>query len=141
MPAALDLPDGLTQRPLVPADAAAVTAVIAAQEVADVGQVIIEEADIVADWQRPGYDVSAYGTRAMAALEIARGDGGGELSIDLALARLYLERDRPADAVPLLRRIVIVQPQFAEGSILLAEAQEATGSPEAAIDSKQSGLP
>lgn len=82
---------------------------------------------------KPGDDVSAYGARAMAALEIARGDGTGDLSIDLALARLYLDRERPADAIPLLRRIVSEQPQFAEGSILLAEAQEATGSPEAAI--------
>jgi mycothiol synthase len=59
MPAPLTLPDGLTERRLVPADAAAVTEVMAAQELADVGEVIIEEADIVADWQRPGYDVSA----------------------------------------------------------------------------------
>ena len=43
---------------LVPTDAAAVTAVVAAQEVADVGEVVIEEADIVADWQRPGYDMA-----------------------------------------------------------------------------------
>ena len=83
---------------------------------------------------RPGDDASAYGARAMAALEIARGDGTGDLSIDLALARLYLERDRPAEAIPLLRRIVGEQPQYAEGSILLAEAQEAAGSPEAAIE-------
>ncbi len=53
----MDLPDGLTARPLVPSDAAAVTELIAAQEVADVGEVIVEEADIVADWQRPGYDI------------------------------------------------------------------------------------
>jgi mycothiol synthase len=58
MPAALRLPDGLTQRPLTRADTAAVTAVIAAQELADVGEVVIEEADIVADWQRPAYDVA-----------------------------------------------------------------------------------
>jgi tetratricopeptide (TPR) repeat protein len=83
---------------------------------------------------RPGDDVSAYGARAMAALEIARGDGTGDLSIDLGLARLYLDRDRAADAIPLLRRIVAEQPQFAEGSILLAEAQEATGAVEAAIE-------
>ena len=83
---------------------------------------------------KPGDDVSAYGARAIAALEIARGDGGGDLSIDLGLARLYLERDRPADAIPLLRRIVGEQPQFAEGSMLLAEAQEAAGSPETAIE-------
>ena len=55
----LDLPPGLTTRPLTAADAAAVTAVISAQELDDVGEVIIEEADIVADWQRPGYDVNA----------------------------------------------------------------------------------
>ena len=83
---------------------------------------------------KPGDDVSAYGARAMAALEIARGDGTGDLSIDLGLARLYMDRDRAADAIPLLRRIVAEQPQFAEGSILLAEAQEATGAVEAAIE-------
>lgn len=59
MTVALDLPAGLTVRPLVPADASAVTAVMAAQELVDVGEVVIEEADIVADWQRPAYDVSA----------------------------------------------------------------------------------
>jgi len=59
MAAPLVLPDGYTQRSLVPDDAAAVTAAIAAQEIADVGEVVIEEADIVADWQRPGYDIDA----------------------------------------------------------------------------------
>lgn len=83
---------------------------------------------------KPGDDVAGYGKRAMAALEIARGDGTGELSIDLALARLYLERDRPSDAIPLLRRIVMEQPQYAEGSLLLAEAQEASGSADAAVE-------
>ena len=83
---------------------------------------------------RPGDDVAAYGPRAIAALEIARGDGSGDLSIDLALARLYLDRDRPADAIPLLRRIVLEQPQYGEGSILLSEAQEASGSGDAAIE-------
>jgi tetratricopeptide (TPR) repeat protein len=83
---------------------------------------------------KPGDDVSAYGKRAIAALEIARGDGTGELSIDLALARLYLDRDRPADAIPLLRRIVMEQPQYAEASLLLAEAQEASGSHGAAVE-------
>ncbi|MGH3361013.1 MAG: GNAT family N-acetyltransferase [Nocardioides sp.] len=55
----LPLPAGLTTRPLTTADAAAVTAVVAAQELADVGEVVIEEADIVADWQVPAYDVAA----------------------------------------------------------------------------------
>ena len=57
MPAPLTLPEGYTQRPLDPSDAAAVTAVISAQELEDVGEVVIEEADIVAEWQRPSYDV------------------------------------------------------------------------------------
>ncbi|MEO6237372.1 MAG: tetratricopeptide repeat protein [Vicinamibacterales bacterium] len=89
---------------------------------------------------RPGEDVAAYPRRAMAALEIARADGSGELSVDLALARLYLQADRPADAVPLLRRIVLEQPQYAEGSVLLAEAQEAAGAPDAAVETLTSLL-
>jgi len=55
----LTLPPGLTARPLQPADARAVFEVIAAQELADLGEAIIEEADIVADWQRPSFDVAA----------------------------------------------------------------------------------
>jgi mycothiol synthase len=55
----LDLPAGLTGRPLVMSDAHAVFEVMAAQELHDTGEVAIEEADIVGDWQRPSYDVSA----------------------------------------------------------------------------------
>ena len=40
-------------------DARAVFEVMAAQELHDTGEVAIEEADIVGDWQRPSYDVSA----------------------------------------------------------------------------------
>jgi len=52
------LPDGLTHRPLDFPDAAAVTAVMAAAELEDLGVVFIEEADIVSDWQRPSFDVA-----------------------------------------------------------------------------------
>jgi tetratricopeptide (TPR) repeat protein len=83
---------------------------------------------------RPGDDMSQYPKRAMAALEIARGDGNGDLNIDLSLARLYLDADRYAAAVPLLRRIVLEQPQYSEGSLLLAEAQEGSGAPDAAVE-------
>ncbi len=83
---------------------------------------------------KPGDDVSAYAERAITALEIARGDGSGDLSIDLTLARLYLDADRPADAIPLLRRIVDEQPQYVEGAALLAEAQDGAGTPDAAVD-------
>jgi len=54
----VNIPEGLTQRPLQPADAAAVTAVMAASELYDVGQVVIEEADIVSEWSRPSFDVA-----------------------------------------------------------------------------------
>ncbi|MFC7495436.1 MULTISPECIES: GNAT family N-acetyltransferase [unclassified Nocardioides] len=55
----LDLPTGLTARPLAMSDSRAVFEVMAAQELHDTGEVAIEEADIVGDWQRPSYDVSA----------------------------------------------------------------------------------
>jgi mycothiol synthase len=76
----MQLPAGLTARPLEFADAAAVTAVIAAQELHDVGEVMIEEADIVGDWQRPGFDVSASdvgvfdGDRLVAYAEVGYAD-------------------------------------------------------------------
>lgn len=56
----MNLPPGLRVRPLASTDAAAVTELIAAQELHDIGAVVIEEADVVADWQRPGYDVPAH---------------------------------------------------------------------------------
>lgn len=59
MPAPLALPDGYDQRPLTPADATAIYELMAAQERHDVGEVSIEEADIVGDWQRPSYDLAA----------------------------------------------------------------------------------
>jgi GNAT superfamily N-acetyltransferase len=53
------VPEGLTSRPLTMADARAVFEVMAAEQEHDLGSVEIEEADIVGDWQRPSYDVSA----------------------------------------------------------------------------------
>ncbi|GAA2745712.1 GNAT family N-acetyltransferase [Terrabacter aerolatus] len=57
----LHLPPGATHlatRPLSREDATAVTALMAACELHDVGAVVIEEADIVGDWQRPAFDLS-----------------------------------------------------------------------------------
>jgi GNAT superfamily N-acetyltransferase len=59
MPPSLDLPDDLTFRPLVFADAAAVAALIAAQERHDVGESLIAEADIVGHWGRPSFDLTS----------------------------------------------------------------------------------
>ena len=68
-PVPLDLPHtvpGLTTRPLTRGDAGAVTALMAACELQDVGEVLIEEADIVGDWQRPAFDLA---TQTVAVLE------------------------------------------------------------------------
>jgi GNAT superfamily N-acetyltransferase len=53
------MPAGLAIRPLTRADAAAVTALMADCERVDLGEVVIEEADLVGDWQRPSFDISA----------------------------------------------------------------------------------
>lgn len=53
------LPAGLTSRPLTLVDAAAVHAAIAAEEVADLGEAEMTLEDVLADWQRPSYDVGA----------------------------------------------------------------------------------
>jgi mycothiol synthase len=55
----VQLPADLSARPLTEADARAVFEVMAAQELHDLGTVETEEADIVGDWQRPSFDVSA----------------------------------------------------------------------------------
>ena len=54
---AMQLPPGLIARPLTLSDAAAVTAVMAAEQALFAGKVSIEEADIVGDWSRPSADV------------------------------------------------------------------------------------
>jgi GNAT superfamily N-acetyltransferase len=53
----ISLPPGLTTRPLLRSDSRALWELIAAQEKHDVGTVEIEEADLVAEWQRPSYDL------------------------------------------------------------------------------------
>jgi mycothiol synthase len=78
----MTLPRGLVTRPMAPGDESAVTAVIAAGQLADVGVVVIEEADIVSDWQRPSFDVAAStigvfdGDRLVAYAELSGGDRG-----------------------------------------------------------------
>lgn len=53
------LPRVLTTRPLAQGDSRAVYDLMAASEMADIGEVEIEEADIVGDWQRPSHDLAA----------------------------------------------------------------------------------
>jgi len=54
-----ELPEGLTTRPLQKSDAHDVFVLMAAQEQEDIGQVAIEEADIVSDWAKPSHDLGA----------------------------------------------------------------------------------
>lgn len=60
MPEPLPLPAGYDQRPLRLEDADRVAAVMAAEELADTGEVAIEAADLVADWSEPSYDLGAH---------------------------------------------------------------------------------
>ncbi|PVG84822.1 GNAT family N-acetyltransferase [Nocardioides gansuensis] len=53
------LPEGLTTRPLTRADSRAVYELMAAQEVEDIGEAFIEEADLICDWAKPSHDQSA----------------------------------------------------------------------------------
>lgn len=53
------LPDGLSARPLDPSASRAVFELMAAAERRDIGTVEIEEADLVADWGRPSFDLAA----------------------------------------------------------------------------------
>lgn len=54
-----ELPPGLTTRPLQKSDAHDVYVLMAAQEQEDIGEVAIEEADIVSDWAKPSHDLGA----------------------------------------------------------------------------------
>ena len=58
-PSASALPEGLSTRPLRTSDARAVFELMAAQEQEDIGEVAIEEADIVSDWAKPSHDLGA----------------------------------------------------------------------------------
>ena len=51
------LPDGYAARPIVMADAPTVTALVAAEELHDLGEVLIEEADFLSDWQKPSFEL------------------------------------------------------------------------------------
>lgn len=78
----VELPYELTERPLDLPDAHAVTEVMAAQELRDIGSVVIDEGDIVADWQKPSFDVRAStigvfdGSRLVAYAEYSGNDRG-----------------------------------------------------------------
>jgi tetratricopeptide (TPR) repeat protein len=71
-------------------------------------------------------DPTQYQSRAIAALEKARGDGA-DLNLLLTLGRLQLRAGQHEKAIVSLRRIFEEQPQYTEGAMLLAAAQEGAG--------------
>lgn len=89
---------------------------------------------------KPGDNLADYATRAIASLEIAHKADPDDLGLGFTLAQLYLDNDRPGDAIPLLQRVVDLQPEYVQASLLLAEAQEAAGSPDAAVNTLQAVL-
>lgn len=78
----LQLPVGLTQRPLALPDARAVAELMAAEEQHDLGAVLTDEADIIGDWQKPSFlaRASTVGVfdqdRLVAYAEFGGGDRG-----------------------------------------------------------------
>ena len=77
-PVPLRLPESaaLTTRALRADDAAAVAALIAACELHDVGEELIEEADIVGDWQRPAFDLATQSVGVLRRRSARRLRGG-----------------------------------------------------------------
>lgn len=82
---------------------------------------------------RPGDDPATYAERAIVALEKARGVPGSDLNTEFTLGRLYLRAGRHEMAIAALRHLVEQQPQYADGGMMLAAAQEAAGRVDDAI--------
>ena len=78
----MNFPDGLTSRPLTLDDAEAVTALITAEELHDVGTVDVDLDDVVSEWQRPSYDLATSslgvfdGDRLVAYADMVHADFG-----------------------------------------------------------------
>ena len=85
----ISLPQGYTARPLVMEDAPAVTALVGAEELHDIGEVLIEEADYVSDWQRPSFDLTTQ------TLGVWHGDGPGSTVVAFGM----VDHDRGDAAV------------------------------------------
>jgi GNAT superfamily N-acetyltransferase len=78
----MNLQTDLGSRPLTVEDAKSVFELIAAQQMHDIGEVVIDEADIISDWQRPSFDMTEStigvfdGSRLVAYAELAGADRG-----------------------------------------------------------------
>ncbi len=88
----------------------------------------------------PGDNPAEYPARAIAALEKARKDGAFDINLDLMLGRLYAQTGAYDKALPLLRHVVDDQPQYQEGALLLAAAQESAGHADDALETLRKTL-
>jgi tetratricopeptide (TPR) repeat protein len=89
---------------------------------------------------RPGDDPASYAPRAIAALEKSRRDTGLDVNLELMLGRLYLGARDYSKAMSSLRRVVEDQPEYPEGGMLLAAAQEGAGQKEDQIRTLETTL-
>lgn len=70
--------------------------------------------------------------------EMAKENPEDDLS-QFALGQALLNADRPAEAVPVLRHVVRINPKYTKAYLLLGQALEADGDEEAAIEAWQLG--
>lgn len=89
---------------------------------------------------RQGEDARQYLDKAVAALERARQAGPPDTSLDLTLGRLYLQTGAYEKAIPVLRRVVAVQPGYPDVAVLLASAEEGAGRTGDAIQTLRGAL-
>ncbi|MBA2302737.1 MAG: tetratricopeptide repeat protein [Acidobacteria bacterium] len=89
---------------------------------------------------RPGDDPAQYAARGIAALEKARQPAGGDLGLELTLGRLYLRGNQNDKAIASLERVFEQQPEYSEGGMLLAAAQEQAGKADEAIQTLESTI-
>ena len=89
---------------------------------------------------RPGDDPAQYGARAVAALEKSRRDAGLDVNLELMLGRLYLTARDYSKAAVSLRKVVDDQPEYPEGAMLLAAAQDGAGQTRDEIQTLESTL-
>lgn len=89
---------------------------------------------------RPGDDPSQYAARAIAALEKARREGRSDPGLDATIGRLYLRAGQHEKAIASLEPLVAEQPEYAEGAMMLAAAQEGAGKVAEAIATLESTI-
>jgi tetratricopeptide (TPR) repeat protein len=87
---------------------------------------------------RPGDDPAQYAAKGIAALEKARQPSRDDLGLELTLGRLYLRAGQPEKAIPSLEQVVEQQPEYSEGGMLLAAAQQEAGKVDEAIGTLES---